>query len=1079
MHRLIEWFARNGVAANLLMFGILITGGYMAFEKVVLREWPDFPIRQINISVAYRGSTPAEVEEAIVMRIEEAVFDVQGIKEMQARAREGSASVNLEIEDGYDLSEVLAKVKDRIDSINTFPVEAERPRVSIADYAERLLAVVIAGDLNEFDLKQLGEDVREEISALPNISLVNLKVARPYEVGIEISEAALKRYGLTFDDIVSAVRSSSINLSAGSIKTRSGDVLLRTANQAYDFEDFSNIVVITDENGTRLTLGDIARVNDGFEETPLVSNYNGKSCVVIDVFRSGSQNLIELADEVKNYLGQRKETIPEGVGLTYWSDDSERVKARLSTLSYSAITGFILVLIALSLFLRPSLAFWVSLGIPVAFAGSFIMLYLWDVSLNLSTLFAFILVLGIVVDDAIVTGENVFSHMQKGDDSLQASIRGTQEVAIPVTFGIITTIVAFYPLQAMTGWFGNNLKQITFVVMPVLLFSLVESKLILPAHLKHCTHIGRHPKQRKELNFLLRAQRFIADGLERAINSYYRPTLEWSLRHRYLALSIFISVLALILSLVATNRIESSFYPRIPRDQITIRLAMPSGTLFDVTNDHIRRMERIALEYKKEINDKYGKEIIRNVFATAGGQPMFRSWGRREVGVSELGEVVIELAPQEEHGENFGSSDAAMALRSQIGQIPEAETYRLGYFHGGDLRISLRLTSASFADLREASAQLQAKLEDYDGLNEITDSFESAKAEFELQLKPQAEYLGITARDLARQVRQAFFGSEAQRIQRGRNDIRVMVRYPEAERESLATLDSMMIRTPSGTEVPFSTVAEITPGKSLPTILRIDRKRQLTVSANVESEEVDADGIVEELERTFIPEVVDDYVGMRYVRSGRAQQAEEDSRNIRFNTFIVIIGLYVLLAIPLRSYIQPLIVMAVIPFGIVGAVLGHVIMDWILTSFTGDGVTINLYSRLGFLALSGVVVNDSLIMVHFINTRLKLGDTLKSAVRLAGARRFRPILLTSLTTFAGLLPLMFEQSRQARYMIPMAISLAWGVLFATVITLLLVPVNTLILEDIKRGLKRYWRWQTNVSATEKGDTLPARKGTVS
>jgi len=700
------------------------------------------------------------------------------------------------------------------------------------------------------------------------------------------------------------------------------------------------------------------------------------------------------------------------------------------------------------------------------------MLYLWDVSLNLSTLFAFILVLGIVVDDAIVTGENVFRWMQEGVDPLEASIKGTQEVAIPVVFGVLTTIVAFYPLQAMTGFMGNNLKQISFVVIPVLIFSLIESKLILPAHLKHCTRIGRGREHRRKMNPLLKMQRAIADGLERGIDRFYKPALEVCLNNRYVTLTVFIGVLAIVWSLVETNRIKSSFYPHIPGDQVTIRMTMPSGTPFEVTNGHIRRMEKIALAYKDEVNAKYGKVIIRNVFATAGGQPMYRSYGSRAIGVAELGEVVIELAPQEEHGESYGSSDATAYLREAIGEIPGAERLTLGYLRGGGSGVYLRLTSPSFDDLKEASAQLQEKLKEFQGLNEIRDSFESAKAEFQLLLKPQAEYLGVTANNLARQVRQAFFGTEVQRIQRGRDDVRVMIRYPEAQRKSLATLDSMMIRTPDGTEVPFDAVAEIKPGKSLPSIYRIDRKRQISVAASAESDELDVDAIVLELEQEFLPDLVSQYVGMSYVKSGNARQAEEDARNIRFNTMLVLIGVYVLLAIPFRSYVKPFVVMSVIPFGIVGAILGHVVMDWILVFFWGDGVTVNIMSRLGFLALSGVVVNDSLLMVHFISERVKQGDSIGKAVRTAGVRRFRPILLTSLTTFAGLLPLMFEQSPQSKFMIPMAISLGWGVMFATVITLFLVPVNSLILDDLKRAFGAYWRWQINAPKTSEPEAEP-------
>lgn len=1062
MHSVIEWFGKNGVAANLLMIGILLTGGYLVTNKIVLREFPDYPGRYISISMPYRGSTPAEVEESIIMRIEEAIFDVAGIKEMESTAREGSGIVRVEIEDGYDMGEVLDQIKDRVDSITTFPEEAERPQVNMTftNSVERLMAIVISGDLAERDLKRLGEVVREEITALPNITLVQLKVARPYEVSIEVSETNLKRYELTFDQIVNAVRRSSINLSAGSIKTTGGDILLRTTNQAYNYEDFSKIVVFTREDGTRLTLADVATVNDGFDETPLISQYNGRSCVVLDVFRSGDQNLLVLADEVKAYLKEAQERMPEGVQLDYWSDDSERVKLSLSILTSSAIMGFALVLLMLSMFLRPSLAFWVSLGIPVAFSGSFIMLYLWDVSLNLSTLFAFILVLGIVVDDAIVTGENVFKHMQDGNSPLDSAIRGTQEVAVPVTFGVLTTIVAFYPLQAMTGWTGNNLKQISFVVIPVLLFSLVESKLILPAHLKHCTHIGRQNPDRRKLNPLLRMQRFTADGLEHLVGRYYRPFLDVCLRNRYLTFTVFIAILAIVLSLMATNRIESSYYPRFVMDQITMRLSMPAGTPFEVTNRHIRRMERIALEYREEVNQELGQDVIKNIFATAGGQPMFISWGSRSVGIAEIGEVVIELAPQEEHGKAFSSSKATAELRQRIGEIPGAESLRLGFYRR-DSGIYLRLTGPNFDDLKDASLRLQERLREYDGLHEITDSFEQAKSEFELLLKPQSEYLGITANDLARQVRQAFFGAEAQRIQRGRDEVRVMVRYPLEQRRSLATLDSMMIRTPSGTEVPFSTVAEIKPGQSLPSIQRVDRKRQLTVSASVDSDEIDIDGIVQDLEANYIYDLIDDYLGMGYVKSGNARQAEEDAKNIRFNTIVVIIGIYLLLAIPFRSYVKPLIVMFVIPFGIVGAILGHAIMDWIVGILYDESVTVNLYSRLGFLALSGVVVNDSLVLVHYIQSRVKEGEGLQQAIRQAGVRRFRPILLTSLTTFTGLLPLMFNQSTQARTMIPMAISLGWGILFATFITLILVPVNTLILEDIRGLFRAYWRWQTH------------------
>lgn len=1073
MHKMIEWFTRNGVAANILMVSILGIGTYFALDRMVLREWPDFQTRNINISVAYRGSTPSEVEESIVMRIEEAVFDVAGIKEMNAYAREGSAQVNLEIENGFDLGKALDEVKDRIDGINTFPENAERPRVSVPDFAERLITVVVSGDLNEFDLTRLGYEIRDDITNLPSITLAGLKVARPYEISIEVSESTLKRYGLTMADVSRAIQDSSVNLSAGSIRTTSGDVLLRTSNQAYTYRDFAEIVVLTRADGTRLTLEDLGLVNDGFDEMPIIANYNGKRCIVIDVFRSGSQNLIALSREVKQYIQEKQRELPEGITLEYWADDSERVIGSLNTLGSSAIMGFILVIAVLSIFLRPTLGFWVSLGIPVAFAGAFIPMYFMGVTINLITLFALILVLGIVVDDAIVTGENVFDLMQKGVNPTDAAIRGTQQVAVPVTFGVLTTIVAFLPLYGMSGWFGNHLKQILLVVAPVLLFSLVESKLILPAHLKHCTNIGRG--DRTLLNRFSLMQRKVADALERFVKKVYQPSLEFALRHRYLTFSAFMSILAVMITLVLTDRITWNMYPRIPRDQITMTLYMPAGTTFEVTQGHIDRMERIVLDYKREINEQYGKEIIKTVFATSGGNPMGRGWGAAPIGIPERGEVVVELESQEVHGEAFDVGEASGTLRQRIGDIPGAERFSLGWWQGGDTALALRLTSPSFDDLKEASSRLQEKLKTYAGLTEIQDSFESAKAEFELEMKPQAEFLGITAGNLARQVRQAFYGAEAQRIQRGRDDVRVMVRYPLEERKTLDTLNSMMIRTPDGTEVPFDTVAAVNPGRSLPTIHRIDRRRQLTVSADAENDEINTEAILAELERDFIPQLIRDYTGMDYVLSGNAQRAEEDGASIRFYIVVVLALIYILLAIPLRSYFQPVIVMSVIPFGVVGAILGHVIMDLI----RDYPITLNLMSVLGFLALGGVAVNDSLVMIHYINSRRAEGISLFEAVRLAGARRFRPILLTSLTTFFGLLPLMFETSRQARWMIPMAISLGWGILFATFITLFLVPVNTLIQEDLRQLFTRYWAWQTGKKPTTLKEETETKQETLS
>jgi multidrug efflux pump subunit AcrB len=1058
MYKLIEWFARNSVAANLLMVAIVGSGIYSLSSKIILKEFPDYPFRTINVSLSYPGSTPTEIEQSIVVRLEEVLFDLEGLKEMQSRATSNSGSVSLDILDGYDMGEALDDVTNRVSTINTFPVEAERPQISVASFQERVITVVLAADLSERELKKLGEGLREEISNLPEVTLASLKAVRPYEISIEVAEQNLKQYELTFDDIVRAIRTHSIDLSAGSIKTDGGNVLLRTSQQAYTQKEFADITVITNSDGTRVTLGDIGIVTDGFNEIPIYPKFNGNPAVAIDIFRTGDQNILAIGGAVKSFIEDRQKQLPEGVLLTYWQDDSQRIEARLETLIDSAIMGFIFVLIVLSLFLRPSLALWVALGVPIAFAGAFFLLPLWGVSLNLITMFAFILVLGIVVDDAIVTGENVYQHMQAGENSLSAAIKGTQEVSIPVIFGVLTTIAAFYPLTVLSGFRGNFFKQVPIVVIPVLLFSLIESKLILPAHLKHCRHLGDavNPK-----NWLGRFQRLFADGLERFVLKYYRPALNVCLNHRYITLSIFIGLFVVFLGAMFSGHIRWTPFPSIPRDSVSVTLQMPVGTQIEKTEEIVRRVEKEALALKAEYREKYGREVINNVFATSGGQPFGSSFRRGpSAGIAEEGEIVIEMVSEADGTLAIGTRELTTELRARVGPVPEAEQLNFSFARGSAGSLSVQLVGPRIEDLVAVSKLLQKKLMEYPGLYDIQDSFETANQELELELKPQASNLGVTAQNLASQVRQAFFGSEAQRIQRGRDDVRVMVRYPESERNSLAALKRMMIRTQTGQEVPFEEVANVVPGKALPSIRRIDRNRIVRVSAEGDPQTVDVDGIQEELTSLVVPQLLRDYPTVKFSLEGRAAESRDNSAEFKSGCIFVVIVIYVLLAIPFRSYFQPFIVMSAIPFGIVGAILGHRIMDYtygFIGAANNPAETITMLSLLGILALSGVVVNDSLVMVDFINQKVKAGMALPEAVRLAGVKRFRPILLTSLTTFVGLLPLMFEDSAQAQFLIPMAISLGWGVLFATFITLMLIPTVTLVFDDIRK----FFAWVYN------------------
>ena len=1054
MRSIIEWFAKNSVSANLLMVAILVLGVFSGLNWMILREHPDFPLRIITVSVPYPGSTPKEVEQAIVERLEEALFDIDGLKEMTSRASSDSGSVTLEIEEGYDLSSVQDVIKNRVDSIRTFPVEAERPRVTAFEFRERVITVMISGDLSERELKQLGEQVRDEVTSLPGITIATLKASRPYEVAIEVSESTLREHGLTLQAIVDAVRSHSLDLSAGRIRADGGDVLLRTTQQAYNQEDFESIVAITRPDGTRITLGEIARVSDGFDEMPIEPRFDGKRAIAVDVYRMGDQNIIELATQVKDYMRRKQEQLPEGIQLEYWRDDSERISSRLNTLKSSAIYGYVLVLGILTLFLRPSLAFWVALGIPIAFAGAFFVMPLVGITLNQMTLFAFILVLGIVVDDAIVTGENVYQRMQRGEESLAASIKGTHEVAIPVVFGVLTTIAAFYPLVKMSGFIGNWYKQIPFVVIPVLLFSLVESKLILPAHLKHCRPIN--PEHTAEKMWILRVQRYVARGLERFVQKYYRPTLHVCLKYRYAVVAAFVGILGIFVARYASGQMPFSPFPRVPRDSVTAKLQMPIGTNFESTKRIVDRIEAVAFELKNQLREEHGVDIVKHVFATAGGRP-FSSW-RSTAGVAEEGEIILELASSKESGVSVGSREVSMGLRRLIGPVPEAESLEIQFSWGGGDAVNVQLEGPRIEELVEASQELQRELAAYEGLYDIEDSFQRATEELELELKPQAVHLGVTVRQLASQVRTAFYGAEAQRIQRGRDDVRVIVRYPEIERRSLASLHTMMIRTQDGTQVPFEEVARIIPGKSLPSIQRFDRNRIIRVTAAGDENQIDEEAIRSELLEDYLPELVAKYSGMSFSLQGRAAQARDNTTELTRGIIFVIIVIYVLLAIPFKSYIQPFIVMTAIPFGVVGAVLGHDLMnlvyDHVLQWESNPVANVTMLSVLGMLALSGVVVNDSLVMVDFINQRRKEGMSLEEAVKLAGIKRFRPIILTSLTTFAGLLPLMFESDREAQFLIPMAVSLGWGIIFATTITLYLVPVANLIVGDIGN----FFRW---------------------
>ena len=1029
MHALINWFTRNGVAANLLMIGIVFWGLFSLNNRLPLEVFPSFELDSITVRVPFRGASPTEVEESINIKIEEAVQDLTDIKTITSTAAEDLGTVRIDVNSTADVDDVLNDVKQRVDQISTFPADADNPSVYTIARTREVISVVIAGPLAERELRTLASRVRDDLEALPSVTQVTLSGVRDFELAIEVSEKTLIEYGLTFADVANAISNSSLNISAGAIQTAGGEVLIRTEGQGRTVEDFARIPIISSADGTRVTLAELANISDGFDENSLAQVFNGRSSIEIDVFRSGNQSAITVAQEVKDYIEDTQSTMPDNVTIGYWRDRSRIVKARLQTLNKSALQGGVLVILLLALFLRPSVAFWVFIGVPVSFMGGLALMPTIGVTINLISLFAFILVLGIVVDDAIVTGENIYSHMRRNPNRTEAAIAGAQEVAIPVTFGVLTTVAAFMPLLLIDGVRGKIFAQIPMIVIPVLLFSLIESKFVLPAHMKH---LNFHKPERP--NPLSRFQRKIADGLEWMIRHWYQPCLAACMRQRYLTLSVFVGTAIIVFSLVTAGHVKFVFFPRIQSEVARASLVMPEGTPFATTQQHIEKINNAAVELqKKHIDPETGLSIIEGIMSTAG------SAGGGNAGQSHVGRVMFEITPPEERALQVTSRELVMQWRRAIGDIPGAKeiNYRAEIGRGGS-PVSVRLRGRDFDRLKIAVQRTKDKLATYPGIEDITDTFANGKQELILEIKPAAEQLGLTLSDLSSQVRQAFFGFEVQTLQRDRDDVRVVVRYPLSERQSLDNLQTMMIRTPDGSNVPFSEVADADIGRGFSSITRVDRKRTVNIEADIDKENTDIEAIKREL-LADMPEILASFPDISFSLEGEAAEQRESFGSLRTGIFFVLAVIYTLLAVPLRSYVQPIMVMLVIPFGVVGAILGHVIM----------GMNLSIMSYMGMLALSGVVINDSLVLVDFVNNRRLEGLNVTNSVRVAGVARFRAILLTSLTTFFGLMPLIFEKSTQAQFLIPMAVSLGFGIMFATLITLILIPCNYLILEDIK------------------------------
>ncbi|MCG6982163.1 MAG: efflux RND transporter permease subunit [Deltaproteobacteria bacterium] len=1014
----IGWMAGHSVTANLLMF-VFLVGGLIFSLRIKKEVFPDFELDMVNITVPYPGASPEEIERGIILAIEESILDLEGIKKVTSSAQEGVARVTAEIQEGEDIQAIAQDIKNEVDRITSFPEEAEEPQVVIAKRKRFVVSLALYGNESERVLRELAEVVRDRFLQDPAITQVELVGVRPLEISIEIPQNTLRTYNLTLGEVAQRIRQASVELPGGAIKSERGDVLLRVKDRRDYGREFAQIPIVTTQDGTRVLLEDIATIRDGFEETDNFATYNGKQAVLIEVYRVGDQTPTSVSRAVREQLAIiNSQILPKGVTLESRYDRSDIYQQRMDLMVTNGYLGLSLVFILLAIFLEARLAFWVSLGIPVSFLGSFLILPVFGVSVNLVSMFAFIVTLGIVVDDAIVVGENVYYHHQAGTPWFEAAVSGAREIMMPVTFSVLTNMVAFMPMFFVPGFMGKVFKQIPIVVISVFSISLIESLLILPAHIGH--HKGR--TRNRFFQWLHNSQQRFSRFFIRMVHTRYGPFLDRALHYRYVTLSIGLAVLVITAGYIKSGRMGFELFPKVESDYAKVTAVLPFGTAFQKTQ---KVQERLVTAAQKVVAEKGGDSLSEGIFAVI---------------TDNQAEVRLYLTPPGERP--ISTAKVTELWRSEVGTIPGLESIKFESDAGGPgsgAAISVELSHRDVPVLERASAELAEALVLYPEAEDVDDGFSPGKHQLDFQITPEGRSLGLTSQEVARQVRHSYYGAEALRQQRGRNEVKVMVRLPRDERTSEYNLEEMILRTPAGSEIPLREAVNVRRGRAYTTIDRRDGRRIVTVTADVRPRSK-AGLILSSVKTETLPELQRKYPGLTYSFEGRQADTRESTQSLLRGLMMAVLVIYAMLAVPFNSYIQPVIIMISIPFGIVGAVIGHLLM----------GYSLSVMSLFGVVALSGVVVNDSLVLIDFANRKQKAGLGEHQAVHEAGIHRFRPILLTSLTTFGGLAPIIFETSRQARFLIPMAVSLGFGIMFATLITLLLVPCLYLMVEDIKR-----------------------------
>jgi multidrug efflux pump subunit AcrB len=1014
----IAWMAGNPVAANLAMLFLLI-GGFVWGGQIKQEVFPEFTLDLVQVTVLYPGATPEDVVDGIILPIEEAIQGVDGIKEVVSVADEGIGTVRVEADIDTDLQQLATDIKNEVDRIYSFPEDAEEPLVTIPSHKRQVVTLLISGEQNRKVLREITEMVRDRLLQDDNITRVELLGDRPLEISIEVSSETLEAYHLKLAQVAEKVRSAARDIPGGTIRTRGGDILVRMAERKDYKSEFARIPVITRANGTIVTLGEIADIRDDFEDTRRFVFYNRKPALGIDVYRVGDQTPITVSDAVSRQLEELRRMLPAGIHLDTVNDRSEMFRQRISLLLRNGFLGLGLVFILLAVFLEARLAFWVTMGIPISFLGSLLFIPMFDVSISMVSLFAFIVALGIVVDDAIVVGENVYHYKQLGDDPFTAAVKGVREVAVPVTFSVLTNIAAFLPLYFVPGVMGKIFRHIPVVVVSVFAISLLEAVFVLPAHLAHLK-----PVRNRLLVVVDRWQQKLSGYISAVIRNVYGPFLRFSLKFRYISMAVGIVILMLTLAYVKSGRMGMVMFPKVESDFAYARATLPVG----VSVAETLAVEKELVAAAEKLVDEIGRDRqLKGILSYVDNN---YTW------------VQVHMRPPDIRPMHTG--EFTRKWRELVGGIPGVETLKFESDKGGPgsgAALTVELQHRDTDILAAASAELAEALKAYPLVSDVDDGFTPGKNQYEFTLKAAGYRLGLTPADVARQIRNSYYGYEVFRQLRGRNEVKIMVRLPEKEREAAWYLEEMLITTPLGAKVPLLEIVTIKKSRAFTTIERRDGRRVVNVTCDV-TPRSRADMIKNSLVREVLPRLQAKYHGLNYSFSGRQSDRMESMTALARGMVIAMMMVYVLLAIPFRSYIQPLIIMISIPFGIVGAIAGHLLM----------GYTLSLLSMFGIVALSGVVVNDSLVLIDFANRRVAAGDTPYRAITSAGVQRFRPIILTTMTTFFGLMPMIFETSRQARFLIPMAISLGFGILFSTLIILIMVPALYLILEDCRKLL---------------------------